>query len=244
MLYQKNFYTGTMDYSEMLSDVSVKLHGIVMHEIDEKLAAKYHEQGHHPFSVFAVPADDKLIIRVSALNEEALDVLEVFSRKNRFEIYGMNIPLVITDESETVSVSADDISSFAGCQRCRINFVTPATYKERNGKQQCRPELEKYFFSVIKKFNAYENTDISYEEFTAALKECEYQNFSFQTYKYNITSLKIRGLTGQCDMKLPADHKQQELLLKVFQYASFCGAGGKTTMGMGGFTVAPLISNR
>ena len=96
MLYQTDFYTEKMDYSKMLSDVSVKLHGIVMSEISSDLAEKMHISGYHPFSVFAVPYGDELIIRVSTLNDDVDEVRQVFEKRVEFKIFGMDRPLVIT----------------------------------------------------------------------------------------------------------------------------------------------------
>ena len=83
MICQSDFYTGKMDYSKMLSDVAVKLHGIVMSEISTELAEIMHRKEYHPFSVFAVPHSDKLIIRVSILSEDANEVLGVFENKKK-----------------------------------------------------------------------------------------------------------------------------------------------------------------
>lgn len=239
MICQSDFYTGKMDYSKMLSDVSVKLHGIIMSEISPGLAGIMHQKEYHPFSVFAVPDGDKLIIRVSILDDEAGEVLEVFSRKNKFRIFGMDRPLIITGAGKKSKIDATDISAFGASNRCRIGFVTPAMYKSK-GKMLCKPELEKYFYSVVLKYNTFEDDVIDFAFFSDALDECEYQSYSFQSNTYHVSGLKIRGMTGYCDMKMPGDFQKREILLRVFQYASYSGAGGKTGMGMGGFTVSPL----
>ena len=239
MLYQCDFSTSEMDYSKMMSDVSVKLHGIIMKEIPTELAGKMHSNDYHPFSVFAVPVEDRIVIRVSALNDEAMDILNVFRDKDHFRIYGMDRPLVITGFMEKQPVAADDLSIFGDSNRCRISFVTPAMYKSE-GKQMCRPYIEKYFNSVISKYNRFEGSDVKFDVFAEALNECEYQSFQFQSYRYHVSGLNIRGLTGHCDLKLPDDKTKRDLLLTMFQYASYCGVGGKTSMGMGGFTASPL----
>lgn len=239
MICQSDFYTGKMDYSKMLSDVAVKLHGIVMSEISTELAEIMHRKEYHPFSVFAVPHSDKLIIRVSILSEDANEVLGVFENKKKFKIYGMDTPLVITGMNKKEPLNTADTSIFGKSGRCRIGFVTPAMYKSK-GKMVCKPDLEKYFYSVVLKYNAFEDDAIDFSLFSDALSECEYQSYSFQSNTYHVSGLKIRGMTGYCDLKMPGDFQKRELLLRVFQYASYSGVGGKTGMGMGGFTVSPL----
>ena len=42
-------------------------------------------------------------------------------------------------------------------------------------------------------------------------------------------------MTGFAEITLPEDTAEQELLKKIFLYATFSGTGGRTGMGMGGF---------
>ena len=55
---------------------------------------------------------------------------------------------------------------------------------------------------------------------------------------YNISGNIFHGMTGYVDYRFPKDPEQSRLLKTVFAYATYCGVGGKTGMGMGGFVLA------
>ena len=63
-------------------------------------------------------------------------------------------------------------------------------------------------------------------------------DFQLRREDYNISGNIFHGMTGYVDYRFPKDPEQSRLLKTVFAYATYCGVGGKTGMGMGGFVLA------
>ena len=116
-------------------------------------------------------------------------------------------------------------------------FVTPAMFKSQ-GRVCCFPEIERYFYSVICKFSKFEGTELSYDEFCEAFAAGETGDFQLRREDYNVSGNIFHGMTGYVDYRFPKDPEQSRLLKTVFAYATYCGVGGKTGMGMGGFVLA------
>lgn len=116
-------------------------------------------------------------------------------------------------------------------------FVTPAMFKSQ-GRVCCFPEIERYFYSVICKFSKFEGAELSYDEFCEAFAAGETGDFQLRREDYNVSGNIFHGMTGYVDYCFPKDPEQSRLLKTVFAYATYCGVGGKTGMGMGGFVLA------
>ena len=237
MLYQADIFTEKCDFSEVYSDIAVKLHGASMKLIPTEYAEKLHQNEYHPFSIFAYPYDDALIIRVSALTDEAEQLVCAMTERNSFFIAGMKKPLAAEHIEIVPPIHADDIESYINGNRLRISFVTPAMIKS-GGKPSCRPDIAAYFYSVILKYNCFENVCIEYSDFTNAFNDAYIDDYNLQSVKYNVSGNIFPGMIGQCNITLPKNPEQNALLKKVFAYATYSGIGGKTGLGMGGIVIS------
>lgn len=235
MLYQTDIYTAAADISDIRSELSVKIHGAAMKAVPAEYAEKMHEKTYHPFSIFTVPNENGFIIRVSALCDEAKCIVDALSRKKTFRIFGMKEPLSVTGTDSAVSIDAATAGSYLTGRGCRITFITPAMIK-KDGKPSAKPDISAYFQSVVKRYNAFENADISYDDFLAAFNNSELDNYELRSEKYNVSGHIFPGMTGYCDINFPKKAEQADLLKKVIAYGTYSGIGGKTGMGMGGIT--------
>lgn len=93
MLYQTDIYTAPVDISDVMSGISVKIHGAAMNAIPKDYAAQMHEKGYHPFSVFTIDTGNGLLIRVSALCDEAKVIPEALCKLDSIKIFGANEPI-------------------------------------------------------------------------------------------------------------------------------------------------------
>lgn len=237
MIYQADFITDSVDTSGLYSDIGVKIHGAAMGAIKRSYAEFLHCKEYHPFSIFTVPADERIIIRVSALNDEAHCVIEGFRRMETLTIYGLSEPIRIAEYSTAPPISAAAVGELITGDECRMAFVSPAMFKS-GGKICCFPEPQRYFYSVICKYNMFESDELSYEEFCAAFADGETGDYQLSRSKYNVSGNVFFGMTGYIDYRFPRDSRSRELLKRVLAYAAYCGVGGKTGMGMGGFVIA------
>ncbi len=238
MIYQADFITDKIDTSGLYSNIGVKIHGAAMGLVRHDYACLLHSKDYHPFSIFTVSADNRIIIRVSALNDEARCIIEGFRKSETLRIYGAG-ELPIAEQSEAPPISAVTAGELIVGNKCRMGFASPAMFKS-GGKIRCFPEPERYFYSVIGKYNKFENAALSYDEFCAAFAEGETGDYQLGRTGYNISGNIFFGMTGYIDYRFPDDAHCRELLKRVFAYASYCGVGGKTGMGMGGFVISKI----
>ena len=236
MLYQTDIYTSAANVSEIYSELAVKIHGAAMKAVPTEYAEKMHEKTYHPFSIFTVPYEGGFIIRASALCDEAKCITDSLAGKNTFRIYGLNEALAVTGTDPASPLDAKTVGEHLKGRGCRITFVTPAMIKTC-GKPSAKPDIPAYFKSVINKYNAFENADISYDDFIAAFNNAIIDNYELRSVKYNVTGHIFPGMMGFCDIIFPKDSGQAALLKQVIAYGTYSGVGGKTAMGMGGITV-------
>lgn len=144
MIYQSDFITDSADLSVIYSDIGVKLHGAAMTLVKSEYAELLHTKDYHPFSIFTVRADNRIIIRVSALNDEAACVIDGFRRTRELTIYGLSKPLGITEQSAAPPIEADAAGGLIKGNSCRIVFASPAMFKS-GGRLCFFPELEMFF---------------------------------------------------------------------------------------------------
>jgi CRISPR-associated endoribonuclease Cas6 len=234
MLNQTDIYTSDGDISDIKSDITVKIHGAVMTLIKAEYAEKLHKQEYHPFSIFTLPRQGGYLIRISSLNTEAEQLASVLCKEKKLTIFGMSEPLEIVGYDKSSPVRAEMLEEYVTQNICRLNFVTPAVIKT-GGKPCCKPDIAKYFYSVILKYNAFEKNQLSFNDFQNAFDSADFGSFSLQSVFYNVSGNNYPGMTGFCDVKLPKNRDQADLLKKVFAYATYSGVGGKTALGMGGF---------
>lgn len=235
MLYQTDFITGSVDTSGLYSDIGVKIHGAAMKLVKESYAELLHSKDYHPFSIFTVPAGERVIIRVSVLNDEANCIIEGFRLMKTLKIYGIDEPLRISEQSSAPPISENEAGELIRGGKCRMVFASPAMFKS-GGKICCFPEPHRYFYSVINKYNKFAGGALSYEEFCAAFAEGETEDYRLSRSEYNVSGKKIFGMTGYIDYRFPEG--DSGLLKRVLAYATYCGVGGKTGMGMGGFIIS------
>ncbi|MGN0692912.1 MAG: CRISPR system precrRNA processing endoribonuclease RAMP protein Cas6 [Oscillospiraceae bacterium] len=237
MLYRSDLYVCGEGPDGLKSEIAVKIHGAVMKNIPTEYAAKLHISGYHPYSVYAFPYGSGYIIRVSALNEEAKVITDVMSEVKKITLYGIPERLTVTDVFPGDPVSAEKAAGSINGRMIRTELVTPAMIK--TGGRPCNlPDIPRYFYSVILKYNSFEKDELSYDDFLSAFNMSVLDRYSFESVKYNVSGNIFPGMSGYFDIILAGNKKQTELLKKVFAYASYCGIGGKTGMGMGGIRIS------
>jgi CRISPR-associated endoribonuclease Cas6 len=219
------------------SALAVKIHGAAMKAIPTEFAQVLHRQEYHPFSIFTVFTDEYLIIRVSALNDEAAVIAKCLKKKGEIRVAGIKEPLKIIGIDEAVPVKADSAGSLIKGNSFRISFVTPAVIKS-GGKLVCKPEISKYFYSAVQKYNTFEEDFVSFEEFKEAFDSADVTGYELKGVSYNVSGNIFPGMTGYADIKLPSDEKKAEIIKKAAAYASYSGIGGKTALGMGGIVIS------
>lgn len=236
MLYQTDIYTSPIDISNIMSDISVKIHGAAMNAIPKNYAAKMHEKGYHPFSVFTVKTANGLIIRVSALCDEASIIPETLCKLKNIKVFGASELINIINFESAAPINADDAEKYINERSCILEFVTPAMVKTK-GKPSANPDICGYFRSVINKYNTFEHDMISFDEFQEAFSNADIGSYYLESTKYNVSGVIFPGMIGSFKISFPLDKLQNTILRRIIAYATYSGLGGKTSQGMGGLVV-------
>ena len=236
MLYQTDIYTSSADISDIKSGISVKIHGAAMNAIPKDYAAKMHEKGYHPFSVFTVENESGFLIRVSALCDEARVIPEALCRLDSIKVFGANEPIKIQSCESADPINAADAEKYINERGCTLEFITPAMVKTK-GRPSAAPDICGYFRSVVNKYNAFENDAIAFDEFKEAFENADIAEYHLESTKYNVSGNIFPGMVGSCKLFFPKDKRQNVLLRRMIAYASYSGVGGKTGQGMGGLVV-------
>lgn len=231
MLYRVDIYVcGNID--GLQSEISVKIHGAMMKQIPTEYAEKLHISEYHPYSIYVFPYGSGYVIRVSALNEEAKEIVDAMAKLKKITLFGIREPLIVTDVKPYEPIDPQSFSSSVG-NKGRLEFITPAMIKT-GGRPSCKPDIPTYFYSVILKYNQFENADIDFNEFVEAYNAVQVEAYSLESTRYNVRGHIFPGMLGYVDFLFSKNKAQSQLLKTVFSYAEYCGVGGKTGMGMGG----------
>ncbi|MCR4646758.1 MAG: CRISPR system precrRNA processing endoribonuclease RAMP protein Cas6 [Oscillospiraceae bacterium] len=239
MLRQYAFSFTIPDLEAVRSEVAVKLHGCLLHNVTSADAERFHQTGSHPFSLYCVPDADghTITARISSLCEAGDVMIEAAMRLRTFPIPGVGrFPVTPGEQMQTTLPAL--LETVQG-RRFRMLFLTPSGFK-RAGKETGFPDLPMHFHSVLRRMEQFENETISMEDFRAAFGKCRFGSWELREYPYHISGLTIPGMAGYADVTLPEEPAAADLLRKVMLYAAFSGTGGRTGMGMGGFFLQSL----
>lgn len=243
MLYQTDLCFAPCSIQDMQSELAVKIHGAAMKAIPSAYAAKMHTNEYHPFSIFTIETEDGLAVRVSALCDEASMIPEALSQQPAIRIYTQNgvRDLSIMMQNTVEPLSAEQLALQIPENGCRLVFASPAMIRIQS-QPTARPDICAYFYSVLLKYNAFENGKLDYSELQEAFRAVRFGSYQLSSVTYQITGRTFPGMTGFCDLHFPRNPVQNHLLRLCLGYSSYSGIGSKTTQGMGGILLEPLSS--
>lgn len=234
MLHQLDLYIRSADLSSLYSSLAVKLHGYIMSKIDTRYAGYLHGLDVNPFSLYLYDSGSEFIMRLSALNDEAAQILDKVEKTRSIVIYGLNSSLTVEYAKRANPISIADIGEAVKARGYQIRFVTPATYKTA-GKYCNMPVLHKLFKPVINKINIYEHTGFNEESLEHLFSLVRIDAYRFDSASYRVGCTDIPSMTGYADISLHAEGDELALIRLLLGYAVYSGAGAKTSLGMGGF---------
>lgn len=241
MLYQTDLCFAPCESLAMQSELAVKIHGAAMKGISPLYAAKMHTNEYHPFSIFTVETEEGMTVRISALCDEASTIPEALSKHPSIRIYtqqgACNLPIQM--QNNAAPLTAEQLAVHIPENGCRLHFASPAMIRIQS-HPTARPDICAYFYSVICKYNAFENDNLDYAEFQDAFRAVQFGSYQLSSVSYQITGRTFPGMIGFCDLYFPRHAAQNHLLRLCLGYASYSGLGSKTTQGMGGILLEPL----
>jgi len=231
MLNQLDIYLRGSDTSALYSDLGIKLHGFIMSKIDTSYANLLHTKEPRPFSLFVYDSGNGFACRVSTLNDEAAQIIDVLEKTDKIIVYGMDEPLAVERISRSNPINAADIPKILTKNKYTFDIITPATRKT-SGQYTNPPDLRKYFASVANKLQEYENIVVEHEELEALFDGLTMSRYIFESRSFALGGKKIPSMAGNADISIKSGADSLKLLMG---YATYSGIGAKTSLGMGGF---------
>ena len=242
MIQQLHFSIQGQPESRLDSELSVKLHGWLMHQIPQELAAAYHSNALRPYALYLCPAaaDGTQSGLLSILREDASVIAEALAAAEKIPIGGMKTPLRCTVQESEQYYLRDAVHALTG-DRLRLRFLSPAVYK-LNSQPCCFPDLPRLFHSALEKMALFEGIAVSEDAFRQALAAVRITDWQLSHSPFLITGRTQQGMHGMIELILPQDEALSRMLKTVFVYAQFCGVGARTAMGMGGVQTESIVS--
>lgn len=238
MLKQYDFAFRCTNLSELQSDPGVKLQGQLMHEIPTETAQEMHEKTYHPYSLYCVKTNENTVVtRISALTEEGDVLLTAAQKMKTVNLAGVGQGEILR-RGEIQTFDVQKIAESLTGKKFRMLFLTPSSFKS-GGRETGMPDISMHFVSVLRKMRQFEQKDVNLQAFREMLYQCRFSEWNLTQEKFRFRERNISGMTGYVDIELPPHTETAQQIKEIFVYASFCGTGGKTGMGMGGFFLEP-----
>ena len=238
MLNQLDIYLRNADISLLYSDLGIKLHGFIMANINTNYANLLHTQEPRPFSLFVYDSGQGFACRVSTLNDEAVQILDVLEKQEKIVVYAGKNPILLTVEKidRSKPINAADIPDILTEKKYTIDIITPATRKT-SGEYTNLPDISKYFMSVANKLKFYENILIENSELEELFSNIKMNRYNFESSNFMLGGKNIPSMTGSSDIIINSTGEQLKKTKLLLGYATYSGIGAKTSLGMGGFLV-------
>jgi len=236
MLNQLDIYLRSADISPLHSDLGIKIHGFIMSKINTTYANFLHTQEPRPFSLFVYNSGYGFVCRISTLNDEALQVINMLENIDKIIVYGIDKSLFVEKIDRCNSINVAEISNIMTKKKYTIDIITPATRKT-TGEYTNPPDLCKYFNSVASKLKFYEKISIENSELEELFSNIKMNKYSFESKNFMLGGKNIPSMTGNCDITINSNGEQLKKIKLLLGYASYSGIGAKTSLGMGGFLV-------
>ena len=236
MLNQLDIYLRNTDISPLYSDLGIKLHGFIMSKINTAYANFLHTQEPRPFSLFAYSSGYGFACRISSLNDDATQVINVLENTDKIIVYGVDKPLFVEKMSRAKPINAAEIPDILSEKKYAIEIITPATRKT-NGEYTNHPDLCKYFTSVASKLRFYEDISIENGELVELFSSIKMNRYSFESNNFMVGGKSIPSMTGKCDIVINSRGEESKKIKLLLGYGTYSGIGAKTSLGMGGFVV-------
>ena len=236
MLNQIDIYLRNADISSLYSDLGIKLHGFIMSKINTNYANFLHTQEPRPFSLFVYDSGNGFACRISTLNDEAIQIINVLENTDKIIVYGVDKPLLVEKIDRSKPINVTDIPSILANKKYTLDIITPATRKT-SGVYTNLPDLCKYFTSVASKLKFYENILIENSELEKLFSSIKMSKYNFESRNFMLGGKNIPSMTGNCDIIINSTGEQLRKIKLLLGYATYSGIGAKTSLGMGGFLV-------
>lgn len=223
-------------------------HGVLMENIDSDYADFLHSQSVRPYSQYLRfnAKSHTLHWRITALNAQASHELlqplielpgHIYLRHKHLQL---DIKAQHLSDKLTYKQMAQkyfyDSTSVKGI--VKYTFLTSAGFKS-SGEYLIFPAPPLIFNSLLRRFNAFSQTDFLDRKGIAGTleREVEIADYNLHYSPFSVEGRKIPAFKGSYSLKISKNLMARRIITMLSEYATYCGIGIKTSLGMGAVKV-------
>ncbi len=235
MICQCDIYLQKADNSLLGTELSAKIHGFLLTNINTEISAKLHSFGEvRPYSLFTMSGKTQDLLRINILNEYAYEFINYIKSINSFFIKGLKEPLKILDIFET-KVNFNELETELKTD-FKIVFCSTTTYKKDNVYSNWF-DLSRLSNSIIKKLELFENIVVDKSILYGDSSYYRVLGYELSSSYFKLANVNVAGMIGGIKIRLNCDNENLKLLNLILNYSQYSGMGAKTAMGMGGVII-------
>ncbi|RHQ22590.1 CRISPR system precrRNA processing endoribonuclease RAMP protein Cas6 [Faecalibacterium sp. AF28-13AC] len=246
MIEQLQFSLRTAETPRLPSAWAYRIYGWLMSQLPADTAARLHEQGEHPLSQsLCFDAAAQTSVWTLNLLDEALaaQVRPLLAGCTTLKLHGAPLQMELLGSRsvenglQLLLAAREDSAS-----RTRLWFRTPCAFKQA-GRYAIYPQEFLLLQSLVLHWNtAFPDCQLSDPDaLDAILCGLRIRDYSLHTVSYPIKNTCIPGFVGSAVVEARLALPLLELWNALLSFAPYGGIGIKTTLGMGGVSVEPLV---
>lgn len=246
MIEQLQFSLRTAETPRLPSAWAYRIYGWLMAQLPADTAARLHEQGEHPLSQsLCFDATAQTSVWTLNLLDEALaaQVRPLLAGCTTLELHGAPLQMEplgshsVENGLQLLLAARENPAS-----RTRLWFRTPCAFKQA-GRYAIYPQEFLLLQSLVLHWNtAFPDCQLSDPDaLDAILRGLRILDYNLHTVSYPIKNTRIPGFVGSAVVEARLALPLLELWNALLSFAPYGGIGIKTTLGMGGVSVEPLV---
>lgn len=218
-------------------NLSTKLHGFLMENLDPDYVTWLHEQEYNPYSMKVIHQNDKTLWSLYLLTDEAIkQILPFLLELKKAELH--DLPTLIVESFSMQDLSSQQLLELFNQDQDRsfytIHFQTPTGFRSQ-GEYVLFPSMRLIFHSLMMKYaRLVENRqDIEEETLDYLVKHSRITSYRLESSYFNVHGQKIPGFRGRLTFKITGPNTLKAYANMLLKFGEYSGLGMKTSLGMG-----------
>ncbi|MHD0396721.1 CRISPR system precrRNA processing endoribonuclease RAMP protein Cas6 [Staphylococcus simulans] len=226
------------------TNISSTLHGVLMESLPSEKVESIHQLSYNPLKQRLIFDKDQATWEIICFSSTiSQDIIQFVSQQTSLFIkhYQLNVD-ILSFNVERIDIQSLINQSFTKDKLSRIiklKIVTPMSFKSK-GQYDIFLDIRKIFRSIMlqydsffKEYDMYDRDTLNYIE--ENIKIIDYQLWST---KFHLEGVKIPSFKGNVVLKINGPLPFQQLIHFLIQFGELTGAGIKTSLGMGKYTLS------
>lgn len=246
MIQQLQFAVYTVENARVPSAWAYRIYGWLMEQLPADVVAWLHEPGEHPLAQslhFDVPRQMS-IWTLNLLDDTlAAQIKPLLDGRTSLELHGTTLQMeqlgshTIESGLQLLLAARDEPA-----RRTKLLFRTPCAFKQA-GRYAIYPQEFLLLQSLVLHWNAaFPDCQLSDPDaLDAMLRGLRLIDYSLHTSPYPLKGNRIPGFVGSTVVDARLALPLLELWNALISFAPYGGIGIKTSLGMGGVAVEPLV---